>query len=196
MESTQKDRGSGTLDRWLEKGLREGRAAAFERLFELYADGLYRLGYALLFNAADAEDAVQDALIGFIEALRDGRFRGGNGTVEAYLRRSVRHRCIDKLRRTNLWQFVRDDDEKSIGEIQDRDDTPFQFLEEKQLRHCLELALCDLPVAQRTAIVLRLLEDYSYQEIAEELSISVDHVKNLLARARKRLRIALQPLVQ
>lgn len=184
------------MDRQLEAGLRKGRPESFERLFELYADALSRLGYALLSNGSDVEDIVQESLIGFVEALRDGRFRGGNGTVEAYLRRSVRNRCIDRLRRRGMLNVSLDGHEELSLEAPEQPLLPPQALEEKRLQNYVESAIRNLPAAQRTVIALRVLENYSYRDIAHELNVSLDYVKNLMARARKRLREELKPFLE
>ncbi|MBN2326889.1 MAG: RNA polymerase sigma factor [Candidatus Omnitrophica bacterium] len=183
------------MDRRLEDGLRKGKTDAFERLFELYADSLLRLGYALLSNAAEAEDAVQDALVGFIEALRNNRFRGGNGAVSAYLRRSVRNRCIDRMRRSGEMPFSLLEDDAPLNDSRVAPITPSSVLDEKRFRKAIEIAIRKLPDAQRAVIVLRMMEEYSYQQIADELHISIDHVKNLLGRARQKLRRELKPFV-
>lgn len=183
------------VDRRLEDGLRKGKTDAFERLFELYADSLLRLGYALLSNAAEAEDAVQDALVGFIEALRNNRFRGGNGAVSAYLRRSVRNRCIDRMRRSGEMPFSLLEDDAPLNDSRVAPITPSSVLDEKRFRKAIEIAIRKLPDAQRAVIVLRMMEEYSYQQIADELHISIDHVKNLLGRARQKLRRELKPFV-
>lgn len=182
------------MDRQLELDIQKGKSDAFERLFDLYAERLIHLSYAILANSADVEDVVQDALIGFVEALQSGRFRGGNGTVEAYLRRSVRNRCIDRLRRAGRFHLSLDEYDPIAHEFHDPSLWPSQVLEEKQLRERFEQEILHLPDSQRTVVILRFLEQYSYREISEELHISIDHVKNLLGRARKRLRQELEPL--
>jgi RNA polymerase sigma-70 factor, ECF subfamily len=184
------------VDRCIEKDLRKGKQQAFAHLFELYADKLLRLGYTLLFNQTDTEDVVQDALIGFVDALRDGNFRGGNGAVEAYLRRSVRNQCIDRLRRSGRLPTSQIANADSMLEAQHQPVLPSKILDEKRMQALIETAIQNLPDAQRAVIVLRLLEDYSYQQIADELSISLDYVKNLMARARQRLRQELEPFVE
>ncbi len=184
------------MDRFIEKDLRKGKQQAFAHLFELHADKLLRLGYALLFNQTDAEDVVQDALIGFVDALRDGRFRGGNGVVEAYLRRSVRNRCIDKLRQSGRLPTSQVANIDCELYTRHKPILPSGVLEEKRMQALIEAAIQNLPDAQRAVIVLRLLEDYSYQQIADELRISLDYVKNLMARARKHLRQELDPFVE
>lgn len=180
----------------LERALLRGEPAAFEQLFDLYAGDLLRFGYAMLANASDAEDVVQDSLIGFVESLRAGRYHPGNGTLRAYLKRSVRNRCIDRLRKRDGWQHsLQEEVEIPHGSLSPLGNLPSHRLDEKRIRLAIEHAIQKLPAAQRAVIVLRVMEEHSYAEIAEELGISVNYVKNLLGRARKRLREELEPIV-
>ncbi|HPA46156.1 MAG TPA: RNA polymerase sigma factor [bacterium] len=184
------------MNRNLERDLLRGKPEAFERLFDLYADSLYRLAYAFLFNRPDAEDAVQESLLGFVDALRSGKYRSGNGTLETYLKQCVRNRCINLLTRRGAAAFPLEEEEDSplepdiplhpsaLSELQDR-----QALEQ------VETAIGKLPPAQRSAVVLRIVENQAYRDIAQELGISIDAVKNLLGRARKTLRRELRILV-
>ncbi len=180
----------------LEKALLEGEPQAFERLFDQYASPLVRLSYYFLANAPEAEDAVQDTLMGFIQALRSGRFHGGNGTLNAYLRNSVCNRCIDRLRKRGVLHLSYDDMGDETIVLSAQSNWPSQALDDKRIRQAIERAVQVLPAAQRSAIVLRVVEGYSYREIAEALGISLNYVKNLLARARARLRKEIEPFLE
>lgn len=180
----------------LERALLRNDPAAFGQLFDLYADQLLRLGYAMLGSAADAEDVVQDTLIRFMDSLRAGRYRPGNGTLKAYLKRSVRNRCIDRLRTGGeLHLSLQEEIAASDGPTGQLADLPWRMLDEERLREAIEHAIQKLPAAQRAVIVLRVMEEHSYAEIAEDLGISINYVKNLLGRARKRLRQELGPII-
>ncbi len=180
----------------LEKALLEGEPQAFERLFDRYASQLARLSYYFLANTSEAEDAVQDTLMGFIQALRSGRFHGGNGTLNAYLRNSVCNRSIDRLRKRGVLHLSYDEMGDETTALSVQSDWPSQALDDKRIRRAIERAIQVLPAAQRSAIVLRVLEGYSYREIAETLDISLNYVKNLLVRARARLRKEIKPFLE
>ncbi|HPA47793.1 MAG TPA: RNA polymerase sigma factor [bacterium] len=180
----------------LENGLQQGNPAAFERLFDLYADELLRQAYQMLGDPTDAEDIVQDALVGFVDALRTGRFHGGNGTLYGYLKTTVRNLCINLIRqRGHLHIFHRPDCNVPHVEIDPLRDLPSGPLDSWQIQQGIERAIEKLPAVQRAVIVMRIMEDLSYQQIAHELGISIDHVKNTLARARKQMREDLEPLI-
>lgn len=180
----------------LERALLEGDPQAFERLFDQYAAKLARLSYYFLADATEAEDVVQDALMGFLKALRSGRFQGGNGTLNAYLRHSVCNRCIDRLRQKGTLHLSYDELGDEPITLTAQSDLPSQALDDKRIRQMIEQAIESLPSAQRSVIVMRVIESYSYREIAEILGISLDYVKNLLARARARLRAEIEPFLE
>ena len=180
----------------LEKALLEGEPQAFERLFDRYAVPLARLSFYFLANASEAEDAVQDTLMGFIQALRSGRFHGGNGTLNAYLRSSVSNKCIDRLRKRGVLHLSYEDMGDETIALSAQSDWPSQALDDKRIRQAIERAVQALPPAQRSVIVLRILEEYSYRDIAETLGISLNYVKNLIARARARLSKEIEPFLK
>lgn len=180
----------------LEQELKMGNQKACEALFDEYASSLTHLAYTFLFQAAEAEDVVQDCLLSFISALQNGSYRREKGTIEHYLRQSVRNRCIDRLRKRSEFYFSLDDlemlpQEAGLSAIE----LPSEWLEDKRVYEEIQQAIQELSPMQRTVMVLRVLEGFSYQDIATELNISLNHVKNLMGRARQRLCKRLQPLL-
>jgi RNA polymerase sigma-70 factor (ECF subfamily) len=180
----------------LERQLRRGEPRAWEELYDLHAAALLRLAYRLLFHVAEAEDIVQECLLSCAQALRNGSYRSDKGTLAAYLHRSVRNRCIDRLRQRGELLFSLDELESPpAGFVTESAELPWQMLEDEQALNEIQSAIRQLPPLQRTVLVLRVTEEHSYQEIADELGISLNYVKNLMGRARQRLRRILQPLI-
>jgi len=174
-----------------------GDPQAFEQLFECYADELIRLGYFILANPADAEDVVQDVLISFVESLRSGSFRSGNGTIGPYLRKSVRNRCIDRIRQQrNFYCSLEDGQYQAVKDFVETPLQPSEALDDKRLLAFIEQGIRKLPPVQRAVIVMRIFDELPYSDIAKELGISVDYVKNLLARGRKRLRVEISSVMK
>ncbi len=180
----------------LENRLIEGYPGAFEELFERYADSLMRLSYMLLGQVNDAEDIIQESLISFLEALRSGRYKQEQGTLSAYLRRIVRNRCIDRMKKKGLLTVSLHQIAPTVDDVNQDEKCPLTHLHEKRIRQTIESEIQNMPPLQRTAIIMRLLEEQSHQQIANTLEITIDHVKNLLGRARKRLRESIQPIIE
>lgn len=177
------------MNKPIEQSLRDGDPQAYEQLFENYAPELLRLGYVILADATETEDMVQEVLIRFIESVQSGRFQSGNGTVRPYLRKSVRNRCIDHIRKQKHFCYPIDDEVIATGDaLVEPSLQPPQVLDEKRMLDLIETGIMKLPALQRTVLVMRISDNLPYKTIAEELHISVDYVKNTLARARKRLR--------
>lgn len=166
---------------WLEKA-RRGDDEAFCYLVETYQRPVFNLCYRMLGNARDAEDAAQEA---FLRAYKAINRYDPSRKFSTWLLTIASNYCIDQHRKRKLPTFsydnlpVPDIPEKGEG-IETR-----MILDERQ-ENITEL-LENLKPVDRSAVVLRYWYEYSYEEIAETLSLSVSAVKSRLHRARKDL---------
>lgn len=157
----------------------------FQRIFLPHLDGAYNLARWLLKNDSDAQDVVQDA---YLRALRFfGSFRGGD--PRAWLFTIVRNAAYTWMsrNRTNDPQTAFDENDYPIEAIP-VDIEMIRKAESKALHAAME----QLPTEFREIVVLRDLEGLSYKEIAEIADVPVGTVMSRLARARNRLKAALQ----
>jgi RNA polymerase sigma-70 factor (ECF subfamily) len=140
-----------------------------------------------------ADDATQEAFISAYKAL--GRYRGGN--FKAWLMRIVTNACYDELRRRKRKP------QSSLDEISETYESSPLFIskdapdpEDIQVRSALvaaiESCLETLPEEQKIAAILRDVEGYDYEEIANIMATSLGTVKSRLSRARMKLRECLQ----
>ena len=162
---------------------------------------LYSLCFRLTGNAPDAEDLSQDT---FTRAYRGfGRFEG-RSKLSTWLYRIAVNAWKNKLRSKNklvLFGLFQKNDEGSEDEAAPLDpkgndpspEVPLERLESDQL---LQRGLLSLGREDREIIVLRDLEDKSYDELSEILGIPLGTVKSRLARARESLRIKLTPALR
>jgi RNA polymerase sigma-70 factor, ECF subfamily len=81
------------------------------------------------------------------------------------------------------------------GEQEDQGQDPLANVLEAEAGRALEGALSALPTEQRAVVTLRVIEEMSYKEIAEALSLPVGTVMSRLARGREKLALALRPYV-
>lgn len=160
----------------------------WERIVEEDGPAVWRICWRLLCNRADAEEAFQETFIAAVELSRREKL----ATPRAILQHLATARSIDRLRsrqrRRNRHEAV---DDQRLNEESAPGVTPRQNAEATELSGALRDALATLPKKQAQCFSLHAIEGWSYQEIAEQLSISVDHVGVLIHRARTKLKVGL-----
>jgi RNA polymerase sigma factor (sigma-70 family) len=180
--------GSGLLrtqsDSRLVDLVRAGNDRAFEAIVLRYHKPLLRHCRRLL-PAGRAEDAVQQALLRALEAMRADERELQLGP---WLHRIAHNTAIDSLRRMDShWEEL---DERMDGV------EPTHAAVERRARFNSVISdMGELPERQRRALVLRELEGRSYDEIAATLGVTGDGVRQLLNRARNAMRAAATALV-
>ncbi|MCB0875901.1 MAG: RNA polymerase sigma factor [Solirubrobacterales bacterium] len=156
--------------------IRSGHDGAFEVLFNRYNGRLLGFCQSMLKSRQDAEDVLQEVFTNAHSAML-GDDRKIN--VRPWLYRIARNRCLNHLR-------------KPVPEGQDSMDVlphanGTTTAEHVQMREDLRQLMADvetLPETQRTALLLREIEQLSYEEIAQTMQTTVPSVKSLLVRAR------------
>ncbi len=149
---------------------------AFTSAAEAYATRLYTVAYRMLGNRADAEDAVQRALLKCYAARASYSPRW---QVSTWLYRALANVCIDELRRRRP-QVEVDAERAAPGEGR----RPVERLD-------LEAALATVPREARLLLALHYVDGLSYGELARVRGISINTVKSQLARGKSMLKRAL-----
>jgi RNA polymerase sigma-70 factor (ECF subfamily) len=145
----------------------------------------FTLARYLLRETADAEDAVQEA---YLQALRHfAGFRGEN--ARAWLLTIVRRVCYGWAERARRHGWSEPD---LLDELPGAGDDPETAFLRGERREQLARAVEALPFPFREVIVLREIQDLSYQEIAAVTGVPIGTVMSRLARARRRLQQALE----
>jgi RNA polymerase sigma-70 factor (ECF subfamily) len=149
-------------------------------------DAAYSLARWLVRDEHVAEDIVQDA---YLRAFRYfGSFRGGD--ARPWLLGIVRNVCYSwfvQQKRTLEIECDLEDADGPILDGQDRAQTPETLLLQKVERAQVTAAIGNLPVAFREVLVLREIEELSYEDIARVLDIPKGTVMSRLSRARRLL---------
>lgn len=179
-------------DQALVSALQVGDEQAYERLIERFQVPVYNLAYRLLNDQSDASDVVQEV---FLKVFRNvGKFRGGSSLRTWVYRIAVneshnRRRWIFRHRHgeTGLEEVV-DESETRERALRDSSESPFDFTMNREAQILLEEGLENINPAYRAALVLREVEDLSYEEIAEILEVSIGTVKSRILRGREGLR--------
>jgi len=163
-------------------------AATFEELALPLFDQLYNFARWLTEDTSEAEDLVQET---YAKALRGfSSFRPGTN-FRAWMYRILRNAFLSS--RSGLKATAVFDEEDPDNVVQAGSPTPESVLIENANRELVQRALEGLPVHFREILLLCEVEEMSYQEIAEALSIPPGTVMSRLFRARKALRALLQP---
>jgi RNA polymerase sigma-70 factor (ECF subfamily) len=174
--------------------IRRGDPDAFDRVAREHSPRLYRLALHLTGRREDAEDLVQETLVRTLPALR--RFEG-RSTLSTYLVRSLTNLWKNRLRSKSRSRIVdwfsgkgRNDGEE-MRETPDRPDdapTPLERMEASDRAATVRRAITRLEPARRLCLLLREVEELSYEEIASMTGVPVGTVRSRLARAREDLR--------
>jgi RNA polymerase sigma factor (sigma-70 family) len=168
-----------------------GDRHAFELLMRQSNRRLYRLARAVLRDAAEAEDALQDAYLAAFRSI--GRFRG-ESSLATWLARLVLHECLGRARRDrrrhNVIPLVSADAEIETVPAGDAD-LPDRVAQRAQMRALLEEKLDELPEDFRVVFVLRSVEEMSVEDTAQCLGIPEATVRSRHFRAKSLLRESL-----
>ena len=156
-------------------------------------DQLYNFARWLTQNREEAEDLVQEtyakALKGFSSFQLGTNFR-------AWMYRILRNAFLTSRSGLKMTMTVPLDAEEDGPELAVERDTPETVLLERSSRELLQIAMDDLPVHFREILLLCEVEEMSYQEISETLSVPIGTVMSRLSRARQALRTRLRPKLQ
>lgn len=185
-------------DQFLER-LRCGETAAFERVVAEHSGDVYALLYRMTSDAEEARDLTQETFLRAFQCI--GRFRG-----DANLKTWIYRIAINQARnRWRWWRRRRRDVTVSLDATNDRNEQPLstnlandeaidpeQATLAREREAHLRAALLELKRPFRETVVLRDVEGFSYEEIADTLQISIGTVKSRLSRGRLELRRKLE----
>jgi len=166
---------------------KQGDLAAFEQLVEKYQSRVYTIAYRYMGNYADASDLAQESFIKIYRSLES--FRGEAGFM-SWMYRLVTNVCLDELRRRGRSKTVSIEElmEGKKGLIMRREISGSRLPEDavirRELQQEVQNVLNSLSEEHRIIVVMRDIQGYSYEEIAQLLQCSLGTVKSRLNRAR------------
>jgi RNA polymerase sigma-70 factor (ECF subfamily) len=192
--------GIRTDDAALVAELQAGSEAAFSLLIAQYHQPIYSLIARSVQDPSDAADITQEV---FVKVFRSVRSFHGDSSLRTWLYRIALHEASNQRRwwtRHKKQEVTIDSasetDEDGAGislaaTLADHRDSPFDHAVQAQIREHVEAALRQIPEAFRTVVVLREIEGFAYEEIAEILDVNIGTVKSRLTRGRVALRALL-----
>ena len=180
-----KIKGGKMLDEELVQLLQHGQREAFTTLVSKWQDRIYTFCYRQLGEHPLAEEATQDVFVKVYTSIHSFRKEAKFST---WLYRIATNHCINLNNRHHRRQR---DQHQSFDEMHNQpaqQHTPLQQLEQKDFEQQLQQALHQLPEEHRILLILRDIQDCSYEEIAEITKLNVGTIKSRIHRGRNNLR--------
>jgi RNA polymerase sigma-70 factor (ECF subfamily) len=189
---------SAVEDQFLER-LRAGDVTAFERLVDEHTGEVYALLYRLTSDPEEAHDLTQETFLRAFQSI--SRFRG-----DANLKTWIYRIAVNQARnRWRWWRRRKRDVTVSLDATDERHEQPLtatlrnedavdpeQETLAKEREGQLRKALLGLRQSYREAVILRDVQGFSYEEVADTLQISLGTVKSRISRGRLELRRMLE----
>jgi RNA polymerase sigma-70 factor (ECF subfamily) len=175
------------------EGLRNGAESAYEKLIAMYQQPVYNLVYRLLNDPCDGCDVVQEV---FVKIFRNIKAFRGQSSLKTWVYRIAlneahnRRRWFGRHKRHEV-DLERDDAMAGLSlqdTLPDSGSSPFELALSVEAQKLIEEALQALSPSFREAVVLRDVEELSYEEIADVLGINIGTVKSRILRGREALR--------
>lgn len=170
----------------------KGDIEAYEQLIKAYEKKIYALCLHLLKDSEEAYDAAQEVCIKIWKQL--GSFKG-QSKLSTWIYRMTTNQCLDLLRKhkrktQDISLFIDEEEgkEEKLTEQTEIWKDMSHHMEQKELGEVIHQGISELKEDYRVMIVMRDIEAYSYEEIADILEISIGTVKSRLSRARSALK--------
>ena len=171
-----------SIDLLIFKKIKEGNIEAFETLFRSGYEPLCRYAYRFVENMEVAEEIVQDL---FYILWKERQNLQIFTSVDGYLYRSVKNKSLQYIEKLKVREEYRN---KYAGKTDIETFTPQEELEYKELEQQIREVLYRLPERRQKIFQMNRVEGKKYNEIAQELNISVKTVEAEISKALRELR--------
>ncbi len=177
--------------------LKAGSEDAYAWLIGQYHQPIYSLVYRMVNDPSDAADTVQEV---FLKVFRGMKNFHGESSLKTWIYRIALHEASNrkrwwfrhKSRETSMEGPENDSDQIHVlaprERLVDKGDSPFDSAVHQEIRAHIEEELKHVPEPFRTTLILRDLEEMSYEEIAEITEVTLGTVKSRLTRGREALK--------
>lgn len=171
----------------------QGDASAFNELLGMQEKRMYAVCLRMCANPEDAQDCLQESMLRIFRSISGFK---GQSSFSTWVYRVTMNTCLDELRKKKNKPTTSLDGLLDTGWSPSDDlDTPEHHTITGQKRSAIHSAIAELPEDMRSAVVLRDIEGFSYDEISGMLGINVGTIKSRISRGREKLRekIRLRP---
>ena len=178
-------------ERLLIKQSKCGSVDSFEQLIEDNRKKVYNIALRMLGNPEDANDVTQEVFLRVFKSMRGFKEQSSFST---WIYRITKNVCLDEIRKKKKNNLVYIDKQIEYGDgqvtmqLEDERETPEEAAERTELSLRVREAIAMLPEQHRILIVLRDIQNFSYDEIADILKCPDGTVKSRINRARSALR--------
>ena len=177
-----------TTDAELIEKCRAGDREAWEIIVRRRHSRIYNLAYRFTGRFDEAEDLTQEVFLKVYRTLHS--YRPESGALETWIVRVARNHFIDHYRKYKTERkqtSTLEDHHESVASPTVRVETPGQALDRKEAAARVHRLLALLPEDQREAVILRDLEELTYEEISDLLELPIGTVKSRINRGRVEL---------
>jgi RNA polymerase sigma-70 factor, ECF subfamily len=183
----------GESDDAIRRAVLSGDKDAYRVLVARYSQVVFRVAFRITGNEADAEEAVQETFLRGYQKLKDFE---GRSTMATWIYRIAANCALDIVSRRKPETQIGEENDPERHEVQlpDVKAGPERLLLSREIEITRQAAMNDLTPTERTAFVLRHMEDRSTEEIAAALNIAPNAAKQAVFRAVQKLRRQLAPL--
>ncbi len=144
---------------------------------------LLRLSFRFLGDTQEAEDAVQEVYMK-LWGMRQKLVEINN--VEAFATTVTKNHCLDRLKSRRTVSL--EDNLPNLGNRESGYENPHQISENQDSVSYVRLIIDNLPEQQKSIIIMRDIEQYSFEEIQEITGLDLNYIRVNLSRARKQVR--------
>ena len=173
---------------------KKGDTEAFREIVEANSRNVFALAFRLVGNEHEADDVVQET---FLRAWRQLERFDGRSALSTWLFRIASNCAYDLLRsRSRRARGEIESDSDRMEAVAETQPGPGRQAYSRQVREQINVELNSLTQQERTAFVLRHLQDFSIKEVSQVLGTGVNTTKQAVFRAVRKLRAALEPAVR
>jgi RNA polymerase sigma-70 factor, ECF subfamily len=178
--------------------LKAGSEDAYAWLVSQYHQPVYSLVYRIVNDPADASDTTQEV---FLKVFRGMKQFNGQSSLKTWIYRIALHEASNRRR----WWFRPEEQDSNPSPLPSREirealvdgrESPYESAVHEEVREHIEAELQNVPEPFRTTLILRDLEELSYEEISEITETSLGTVKSRLTRGREALRKRLEQYIR
>ncbi len=174
---------------------KNGDKSAFDKIMDKYEKPIINFAYRFTWDKNSSEDLAQEV---FLRVYKAAKNYLPNAKFSTWLYKIATNVCIDykrKIRRDTSMhrdfgagKTTKGEDSKILMDVEDKSASADKSLEERETEETVKKALASLPESQRIAVILRIYEEKSYEEISRIMEVTVPSVESLLFRARQELK--------
>lgn len=183
--------------------LKAGSEDAYAWLIGEFHQPIFSLVYRIVNDSADAADTTQEV---FLKVFRGMKHFHGESSLKTWIYRIALHEASNRRRwwfRHKAHEMPMETEGSEPGDfivpsdyLVDEGESPFDSVAHSEIRTRVEEELSKVPEPYRTTLILRDLEEMSYEEIAEITEVSLGTVKSRLTRGREALKQRLTPYIR